>query len=189
LLHGRQGFTTIELLTVIIIVAILAVLAAPSFMNFNQTYRVTAFAQDLLYNLQYARSLAIENDQNVYVTFNSNSGDYATAAWCYGINLGAACDCTGAGGTGAACSNGVFSDPRVNDTILSATSTLASGTNTGSLIFEGTRGATASPSSATTFSYYPAGSSASTGPTMSLEVTTLGNMQMCSSTISGYSGC
>jgi prepilin-type N-terminal cleavage/methylation domain-containing protein len=169
LLKGRCGFTLFELLVVLAITAIITLLSLPTFLNFIQEYRLTATAQDLLYNLQYARSVAIEKNQNVYITFST------ATPWCYGINLGSACTC----GTPTSCSNGAFSDPR--STADMTLSTL--GLSSNSLIFEGTRGATTNGKSTLTFTV-------SGGATnMSVGVTNLGNMQLCSTNVSGYSVC
>jgi prepilin-type N-terminal cleavage/methylation domain-containing protein len=165
---SQQGVTLLELLIVLSIVVILAVLALPTFLSFTQEYRLTATTQNLYYALQYARSEAVKRNQTVYVTFNT------TDPWCYGINVGSACTCT----TPTSCNLGTFSAVRTQDMTLSAT-----GLNSNSLQFEGSRGVTTTGASLITFTVY--------GQTlaMSVKVTLLGNMQMCSSQVSGYPVC
>jgi prepilin-type N-terminal cleavage/methylation domain-containing protein len=166
--RNQHGFTLFELLMVLMITVILCVLALPSFLTFFREYRATATGQTLLYNLQYARGEAIKRNANVYVTFST------TDPWCYGINVGSACACT----TANSCSLGTFNAAKAQDFTLSGT-----GLTSNSLIFEGTRGATTNGKTIITFTVY------GQTPAMSVEVTAIGNMLMCSANISGYPTC
>lgn len=69
------GFTTIELMIVIAILAIVAAVAAPSFRSMVATMNAKSAAFDLVSDLTMARSEAIKLNQNVSVT--PNSGDWA----------------------------------------------------------------------------------------------------------------
>jgi type IV fimbrial biogenesis protein FimT len=166
--RDQQGFTVLELLVVLTIVIILALITVPSFLSFNREFHVTAVGENLLYNLQYARSEAIKRNANVYVTFNT------TDPWCYGISLTANCNCNSLG----SCTLGAFKSATTQQTTMST-----SGLTSNSLIFEGTRGATTNGKTTITFTVY--------GQTtaMSVETTALGNMQMCSPNIGGYPVC
>lgn len=62
-----SGFTAIELLIVIGIVAILASLAAPSFKGLTERWRVRSAVEDLQSTLYYARSEAIRRAGNVVI--------------------------------------------------------------------------------------------------------------------------
>jgi type IV fimbrial biogenesis protein FimT len=167
-LRDQQGFTMLELLVVLTIVAILTLLAVPSFVSFIEEIHVTAAGEDLLYNLQYARSEAIKRNTNIYVTFNTAD------PWCYGINVGASCTCATSGN----CSLGSFAITRTQTETMTT-----KGLSGGSLIFEGSRGATVNGASEVIFTVY--------GQTtaMGVSVTQIGDMQMCSSTIAGYNAC
>ncbi|MES2217507.1 MAG: GspH/FimT family pseudopilin [Pseudomonadota bacterium] len=164
---GQKAFTILELLVVLTILAIMAFLTVPSFLTFINETHVTSYAEDLLYNLQYARSEAIKRNSNVYVSFTTGS------TWCYGINVGSSCTCS----TSGSCGLGAFLAPSGIATMSTT------GLSSGSLIFEGTRGAATNGASKIIFTIV--------GGTMAIGVTLtgLGNMQMCSSTISGYSAC
>jgi Tfp pilus assembly protein FimT len=162
------GVTVVELLVVLAIVVILTMVAIPTFLSSLRIYRVTATAQNLYYSLQLARSEAIKRNQNVYITFN------ATDPWCYGINVGSACTCA----TPSSCGLGTVSASRTEDIILTT-----AGLSSNSLILEGSRGATTNGKSTLTFTIY------GQALAMSVAVATLGNMQLCSSTISGYQPC
>jgi len=68
------GFTLVESLVVIAILAILASLAAPSFSNLIASQRVNALASDLRITLAKARSEALK--RNVNVTVSQNAGGW-----------------------------------------------------------------------------------------------------------------
>lgn len=63
-----QGFTTIELMVAIAVLAIMIALAAPSFSDFTANQRVKTATFDLFSSLVYARSEAIKRNASVSVT-------------------------------------------------------------------------------------------------------------------------
>ena len=84
-----HGFTLIELLVTLAVLAIVLLLAVPSFNDLIDRGRLTSAADTLYADLQFGRSEAIRHNQNVTVSFQSGS------AWCYGMVLGSsACDCS-----------------------------------------------------------------------------------------------
>ncbi|MFY3386910.1 GspH/FimT family pseudopilin [Paracidovorax sp. MALMAid1276] len=68
-----QGFTAIELMVVISIVAILAALAAPSFNLLIERWRVRSATEDLSSSLYFARSEAIKRGGNIVLMKNANT--------------------------------------------------------------------------------------------------------------------
>ncbi len=166
-MHDSDGFTLIELLTILTITVILTVLAVPSILSLVQTHRITSTVENLYYALQYARSEAVKRNTTVYVSFQS--GD----TWCYGINTGSACTCS----TPATCNLGTYQYSAAQLLTLSM-----SGLTNNALQFEGTHGG-ANASASLTFTLY--GQSA----LMTITVGRLGNLQMCSTGISGYTAC
>lgn len=66
-MRRQQGLTLIELLTTMSIVAILAVVAIPSFKTMTGQNRMVQSLNDLVADLQYARSEAIKRGRNVIV--------------------------------------------------------------------------------------------------------------------------
>jgi len=149
------------------VVIILTITAVPAFIQAYQEYHVSTTTQQLYQVLQYARSAAIENNQTIYVNFQVGDN------WCYGVNAGSSCSCNIANN----CTLGSYSAPKVHDLTLSTT-----GLTGNNLTFEGTHGA-ANVTSTITFTLY--------GGTVALgmDVTPFGDMQLCSSTIHGYSAC
>jgi type IV fimbrial biogenesis protein FimT len=101
-LKHSAGFTLIEILTVITIVAILVALGVPSYQYVTNTNRISGEVNGLLGDMQYARSEAIKEGQTVTVCASSNST--ATPPACSGST---------------AWQNGwiVFSDPNGNQIV------------------------------------------------------------------------
>ena len=99
------GFTLIEAAVVVAIAAILAALAAPSFVSITQSYRVYAEVNAFIGDLQFARAEAIKEGATVTLCASTNATSNSPS-------------CSGA-------SNGwnagwvVFSDPNNNRTINS----------------------------------------------------------------------
>ena len=89
--RAAAGFTVIELMIAVAIVAIISVVAIPTFDDFRVRERLKGAATNLYTDLQFARSEAVQRNAEVTVSFNPG------ANWCYGIHQGAAaCDCTAA---------------------------------------------------------------------------------------------
>lgn len=165
-IRNNAGLSLIELLVTLTIIIILTMTAVPSFLTLYREHQLTSNIQNLHYTLQFARSSAIKSNQTVYVHFKTGNN------WCYGANLGTSCDCSAAN----SCTLSHFQF--TNQALSLSTSGLASNT----LSFESTRGAT-NKNSRITFSL----SGKSTA--VSLNVSALGNMQYCSSTLDGYATC
>lgn len=163
-----KGISLIELLVALSIVVILILVSVPVFTSFAQRYRLTAVAENLQYQLQFARSKAIENNTNVYVSFTT--GD----TWCYGINAGSACNCAVPSG----CSLGTTSYGSAQQLTLSTT-----GMSGNTLYFEGSHGA-ANAAATATFTLYNDPSTL-----MTVSIGHLGNSQLCSTGVSGYTAC
>lgn len=77
--RGEQGFTVIELMVAVAIIAIIAGIAAPSFVNLIRGNRVTSAGNELVALMQIARSEAISRRSTVLVC-PSDDGAACSAA-------------------------------------------------------------------------------------------------------------
>lgn len=88
------GFTLIELMLTIVVMAVLLAIAVPSFTNIAGKNRLKSAAERLSTEVDFARSQAIAQNQPVRTHFATG------ASWCLGVDddLGSACDCASAPG-------------------------------------------------------------------------------------------
>lgn len=98
------GFTLVELMITLTVLAILIALATPSFRDFFDRYRLRGAADDAMSLIAGARTAAVENNREVNIDFGGT-----TTNWCIGANAAldpgtpgqpypaaVACDCTNA---------------------------------------------------------------------------------------------
>ena len=88
------GFTLVELMIVVVIVAILAAMAAPSYRDFLQKARVKDANEGISAFIAQAKSEAILRDRDIEFDFYSNAG-----SWCIGFTIDTddttdECDCS-----------------------------------------------------------------------------------------------
>lgn len=76
LYQRQQGFSIIEVIIVVAVLAILTAVAAPSFQRFTSNSKVKTGAQDLYSAMLYARSEAIKRNANVTIT-PMNAADWS----------------------------------------------------------------------------------------------------------------
>ena len=88
---ATAGFTLVELMIGIAVVAILLTVVVPSFQHMMERARVRSAAESLVSALQFARSEAIKQNTRVEVAFDGEG----TTAWCYGLDddPSSECDC------------------------------------------------------------------------------------------------
>lgn len=99
----ESGFTLIELMVTLAVLAIVLAAAVPSFSDFFDKYRLRGAADGIISLISNARAEAVKTGVDVNIAFNGSS-----AAWCVGANAGTApangaaataataCDCTDA---------------------------------------------------------------------------------------------
>lgn len=178
---ANQGFTLLELLITILITAVLAGLAVPSFRDQVERRRLIRVSEAVYTDLQFARTEAIKRHTGLFIIFDPMT-------WCYGINGTNSCDCQ-------------LTDPnaaaacilRSNDTpVLKTTSgssfpstTVNAITFSGNRIgFDGIRGIATGGGGSITFT-------TSRGFTLRIIVSTLGRVRICSpdDSVYGYPAC
>lgn len=166
-MHHNRGFSLIEALITVSVIAILALLSMPLFNSLVQKQRASGAAETLYNALQLAKSEAVKRNANVYVSFSTGNN------WCYGINLNSACNCSISNNCGLAS----VSAPASQQLSLSTT-----GMSSNSIYFEGTHGS-ANSSSSVTFTVY------GTSNLITVTIGRLGGITLCATGISGYTSC
>lgn len=175
------GFTLVELMVTIAVIAILATIAAPNMMAFLDRNRVVGAGEAVYGQLQAARSEAIKQGARMTAAFSSGS------AWCVGYARGdVACDCTAALGGSNPCS--ILGDGQ--NALLTAISSgpfSGVGMNAGgpaSLTFDGVRGTLTGAGGGVSFS-------SAQGRQLRVEVNVLGRVRLCSpdGSVGGYPTC
>ncbi len=84
---NRQGFTLLEVVFVLAVLAIILAAAIPSYTDYLARQRLRHVAGLLELDLRRARTLSVDEGRNLYVSFSSG------AQWCWGLSRQAPCDC------------------------------------------------------------------------------------------------
>lgn len=71
-----SGFTLVEMLTVIGIMAVVATIAIPNFISWLPKYRMGSMARDILSAMQHARLVAVKKNVKVWVQFDLRNNQY-----------------------------------------------------------------------------------------------------------------
>jgi len=71
-----SGFTLVEMLTVIGIMAVVATIAIPNFISWLPKYRLGSTTRDILSAMQHARLVAVKKNVNVWVHFDLRNNQF-----------------------------------------------------------------------------------------------------------------
>ncbi|GAB3357362.1 pilus assembly FimT family protein [Lysobacter tyrosinilyticus] len=137
----NQGFTLIELMVTIALLAILVAMAVPSFTAYQQRATLRGAGDQLMNYWANARLAAVRENRNVIVSFRSSGNNMCIGA----TTAAAACDCLNSPG---ACNISRFPDSQAEwrRTRVAAASTLGAGS--GNVIIDPKRGNITAPGDA-----------------------------------------
>jgi type IV fimbrial biogenesis protein FimT len=78
---AQRGFTIIELIIAMVLVAILTAVGIPAMRNFTLQQRIVTTSQELQLDMAYARSEAITRSDSVSVCTSTNTTSCTGSAW------------------------------------------------------------------------------------------------------------
>jgi prepilin-type N-terminal cleavage/methylation domain-containing protein len=74
--RSNRGFTLVELIVVLAIIAVITAMGIPTFINYLSMLRLKASCRDVVAHMQDARTRAIGDDDPWYVRFIPGTGQY-----------------------------------------------------------------------------------------------------------------
>lgn len=160
----QKGYSLVELITTISIIAILTSVGIPAMRSLLESNRLRAASEELYQRLNYAKSTAISGQQTIFMPFVTGNN------WCYGTNQGANCDCTNL----SSCSLGAVSNAN-NQVSLNI-----AGFDSGTAQIVAGRGIFNQSGSAT-FTL--------NGKSIIVKASRMGRISICSDSIGGYKPC
>lgn len=76
IIRNKRGVTLIELIIGVSIIVIIAILTAPQISRFRSTYNLRSCATDLIQNMRLARAMAIKENRQYLIVFNTANNRY-----------------------------------------------------------------------------------------------------------------
>ena len=172
----HYGFTLVEMLVLISILALLLGLAVPSHQEFQERYRLEGHSLELTTDLYYLRSEAVSRNQGLRISFGTD-----TSGSCYVLHYGSAGECTCSSNGTAQCAAADIAAIKTKGLLNERGIRLQS--NVPSMLFDPIRGTTT-----------PAGSVnliTQNGKTLRQVINIMGRAKTCSpnASVSGYTAC
>lgn len=87
-----HGFTLVELMITLVVLAVLMAMAVPSLRDFIARQRIESIAKELATDLRYLRTEAVQRRRDVQILFGSNVTSTCYVLYRPGV-AGIACDC------------------------------------------------------------------------------------------------
>jgi prepilin-type N-terminal cleavage/methylation domain-containing protein len=185
---AQKGFTLIEVLIAIAVVAIVASLALPSYRSIIEKRQVTSGAEQLAAFLSAVQMESVKRSENITVSYQSG------ANWCIGVATGVdACDCTDTDPATADCV--IDSQVRVvNNSNLTYPDVVSAIDGDGAFIFDPARGLIYDDSGFAAFDEAELEMVSADGTyAMNVQITSTGRVKMCSDSddkaVPGYKTC
>jgi prepilin-type N-terminal cleavage/methylation domain-containing protein len=75
-LESQEGFSLVEMITVVAVMGIILAMAAPNFSKWKEKHEINGQAQKVYFDLMLARTTAVKANNDVRVTFNTTSDSY-----------------------------------------------------------------------------------------------------------------
>ena len=169
-ISSNEGFTLLELMTTLAVLAIIVTMVGPTFSNMKERHKVRGAAETVVSDLHLARLEAIKANRDISLSFQGSG----TENWCYGVNDSNGCDCTI--GNNCQVSGSTLRVTNSNEFSNISLATTFTGQNT---TFEPNRGTT--NSGTTTLNY--------NGKSINITLNAIGRIALCSNDYGFYPNC
>lgn len=171
---GEQGLTLIELMVTVAVLAILLAVGVPNMSSYWQQSRLVSASEAVYSNLHLLRSVALARNQEIYAKFGNTGG----TGWCMALAELDSCDCSDSTTTCALTNMPTRNLSGSEFTNITLTTTFGGGDTSVQM----PRGTMSSAGSVTL-------TSQSTGESVSVVVSSLGRVRICSDDLTQYGGC
>lgn len=166
----QAGFSLVELMVTIVVLAIIAAVALPSFQGMRDSARVRAATEAVYSQLQFARSESVKQNRDLFVSITTG------ASWCIGISNATGCVC----GTAGSCQFGPAAALAENNVLSENFVGVSLASTQAELQIDNRRGGTATSTTLTL-----TGGSSREGR---VTISPLGRVSVCGN-VGGYTAC